>query len=47
MYYRSFPITGTITHYMDNVNFFTTKNFKFVNSEYNYYDYVEERKFRE
>lgn len=32
-YYRSFPITGTITYYMDNVDFFTTKEKMFGNTE--------------
>lgn len=54
MYYRSFPITGTITHYMDNVQFFTDKatpneNLEKSNENYfnSHYDYIQERRFRE
>ena len=37
-YYKSFPITGTISYYMDNIDFFTTKEEIFYNDN-NYEQY--------
>jgi hypothetical protein len=39
MYYRSFPITGTITGYMDEASLFTNTSELFENRYNNYKDF--------